>query len=292
MRLRFGIVILPEYRWSDARRLWMRAEELGFDHAWTYDHLGWRDLVDGPWFDAVPTLTAAATVTSTIRLGTHVASANFRHPVAFARQVTALDDISNGRFLLGVGAGGPGFDSAVLGQSPLTGRARVDRYVEFVELLDRVLCNHSTTWEGDFFSAIDARSAPGSLQSPRIPFIVAGNARRSIGLAARFGDGWMTTGAPVDTDEAWWKAVAENCARFDEELQARGRGTEGPARYLSLDAAPGYSLRSVDAFADAVGQAGELGFTDVISHWPRPSGWYAGDESILDTIASRFLTKT
>jgi len=48
----------------------------------------------------------------------------------------------------------------------------------------------------------------------------------------------------------------------------------------------------VDAFADAVGQAGELGFTDVISHWPRPSGWYAGDESILDTIASRFLTKT
>jgi len=160
----------------------------------------------GPWFDAVPTLTAAATVTSTIRLGTHVASANFRHPVAFARQVTALDDISNGRFLLGVGAGGPGFDSAVLGQSPLTGRARADRYAEFVELLDRVLCNHSTTWEGDFFSAIDARSAPGSLQSPRIPFIVAGNARRSIGLAARFGDGWMTTGAPVDTDEAWWKA--------------------------------------------------------------------------------------
>lgn len=122
--MRFGIVILPEHRWSDAERRWRRAEELGFDHAWTYDHIGWRDLVDGPWFDAVPTLTAAALVTSRIRLGTHVASANFRHPVPFARQVTALDDISRGRFILGVGAGGAGFDSTVLAQPQLTGRAR------------------------------------------------------------------------------------------------------------------------------------------------------------------------
>ena len=237
-------------------------------------------------------LTAAAVVTKHIKLATGIAQIGARTPAMLAMSAMSMQVLSGGRFLLGVGAGGPGFDSAVLGQSQLTGRARVDRYVEFVELLDRVLCNHSTTWEGDFFSAIDARSAPGSLQSPRVPFIVAGNARRSIGLAARFGDGWMTTGAPGGTDEAWWKAVAENCARFDEELQARGRGTEGPARYLSLDAAPGYSLRSVDAFADALGRAGELGFTDVISHWPRPSGWYAGDESILDTIASRFVTKT
>src|SRR3954470_2577398 len=115
--MRIGIVILPDQRWSVAGRRWQRAEEYGFDHAWTYDHLGWRDLVDGPWFDAVPTLTAAATVTSRIRLGTHVASANFRHPAVFAREVTALDDISGGRFVLGVGAGGQGFDAAVLGQA-------------------------------------------------------------------------------------------------------------------------------------------------------------------------------
>ena len=58
--MRFGITILPELRWADAQHRWRRAEELGFDHAWTYDHIGWRDLVEGPWFDAVPTLTAAA----------------------------------------------------------------------------------------------------------------------------------------------------------------------------------------------------------------------------------------
>ena len=120
--MRIGIVILPDERWSVAGRRWQRAEEYGFDHAWTYDHLGWRDLVDGPWFDAVPTLTAAAMVTRRIRLGTFVASPNFRHPVHFAREVTALDDISQGRLLLGVGAGGIGFDSAVLGAPELTPR--------------------------------------------------------------------------------------------------------------------------------------------------------------------------
>jgi alkanesulfonate monooxygenase SsuD/methylene tetrahydromethanopterin reductase-like flavin-dependent oxidoreductase (luciferase family) len=289
--VKFGIVILPEYRWAEAQHLWRRAEEYGFDHAWTYDHLGWRDLVDGPWFDAVPTLTAAATVTSRIRLGTHVASPNFRHPAAFARAVTALDDISNGRFILGIGAGagGKAFDAAVLGRPQLTGRARVDRYVEFASLLDRILTNERTTWEGEYFSAVDARSAPGAVQSPRVPFVVAANVPRSIALAARYGDGWITTGPKTGDLETWWRAVSDSCTRLDESLEAEGREPAGLARYLSLDAAPVYSLSSVDAFTDAVGRARELGFTDVVTHWPRATGWYAGQESVLEEIAATFL---
>ena len=57
--MRFGITILPEYRWSDAARRWRGAEELGFDHAWTYDHLTWDGLQDSPWYGTTPTLTAA-----------------------------------------------------------------------------------------------------------------------------------------------------------------------------------------------------------------------------------------
>ncbi len=83
--VRVGVLILPEHHWSDAAEKWSRAEALGFDHAWTYDHIAWGDLRDSTWFAAVPTLAAAATVTSRIRLGTLVASPNFRHPVPFAR---------------------------------------------------------------------------------------------------------------------------------------------------------------------------------------------------------------
>ena len=282
--MRFGIVILQELRWAQARHRWVRAEELGFDHAWTYDHLGWRDLVDGPWFDAVPTLTAAATVTSRIRLGTLVASANFRHPVAFARSVTAIDDISDGRLLLGLGAGGLGFDATVLGGEPLPPKERVARFREFVELLDAVLVRDSTTWKGEYFEAVDARSTPGSVQLPRVPFVVAANAPRSIALAAEYGQGWITTGAPSDDLESWWRAVADRVGLFGEALDVRGRAQDSAQRYLLLDAAPVFSLSSIDAFTDAVGRAADLGFTDVITHWPRPDSWYAGDEAILDEL--------
>jgi alkanesulfonate monooxygenase SsuD/methylene tetrahydromethanopterin reductase-like flavin-dependent oxidoreductase (luciferase family) len=79
----FGVVILPDARWAEAGERWRRADELAFDTAWTYDHLSWRSLRDGPWFGMVPTLAAAAFVTSRVRLGPLVASPNFRHPVPF-----------------------------------------------------------------------------------------------------------------------------------------------------------------------------------------------------------------
>ncbi|RCW47326.1 luciferase-like monooxygenase [Halopolyspora algeriensis] len=269
------------------------AEEYGFDHAWTYDHLGWRSLVDKAWFDAVPTLTAAATVTSRIKLGTLVASPTFRHPVHFARELTALDDVSDGRFLLGVGAGSSGFDTSVLGQAELPGHERVDRFGEFLELLDAILTQDSTTYRGKYFSAVEARRAPGCVQTPRMPFVVAANSPRSMELAARFGNGWVTTGRPAgseaDDPEAWWRSVREKSEQFSEALEAAGRVPARAPRYLQADAGPRYSLSSVEHFRDVLGRAGELGFTDVITHWPRTEPPYAGQESIVETIAAEVL---
>ena len=92
--MRLGVLILPDRPWTEAQATWRRAEDLGFHHAWTYDHLTWRGLRDSPWHAAIPTLTAAALVTSRIRLGTLVASPHFRHPVAFAKELVTLDSIS------------------------------------------------------------------------------------------------------------------------------------------------------------------------------------------------------
>jgi alkanesulfonate monooxygenase SsuD/methylene tetrahydromethanopterin reductase-like flavin-dependent oxidoreductase (luciferase family) len=276
-------VILPELRWSQAQARWRQAEEYGFDHAWTYDHLAWRDLADGPWFDSMLTLTAAATATSRIRLGTLVASPNFRHPVHFAREVTALDDISGGRLSLGLGAGAaaPSFDALVLGQPDLTPRERVDRFGEFVELLDRLLTNDRVDWHGTYYDALDARSTPGCVQRPRVPFVMAANGKRSQKLAARFGQAWITMGGRADDLEEWWGSVAARVERYE------GDGD----RYLMLDSAPRFSLSSAAFFEEQVGRARELGFTDAITHWPRPSSWYAGDEAVLDEVATEVLPR-
>ncbi|MEU3503374.1 LLM class flavin-dependent oxidoreductase, partial [Streptomyces hundungensis] len=169
--MRLSTVILPIDRWHEGGRdAWLRAEELGFHAAYTYDHLSWRTFRDGPWFGAVPTLTAAAAATTRLRLGTLVTSPNFRHPVTLAKDLITLDDVSNGRIVLGIGAGGNGFDATALGQEAWTPRQRADRFGEFVPLLDRLLTEASVTYDGTFYSAVEARNLPGCVQRPRIPF--------------------------------------------------------------------------------------------------------------------------
>jgi alkanesulfonate monooxygenase SsuD/methylene tetrahydromethanopterin reductase-like flavin-dependent oxidoreductase (luciferase family) len=286
--MRFGLTILPEHRWSDAAPMWRRAQELGFDHAWTYDHLVWGGLPDSPWYGTTPTLTAAALVTSTIRLGTFVTSPNYRHPVTFMRDLLALDDISGGRLICGIGAGGD-IDSAILGGRPLTPKERVDRLYEFTELLDRLLTQDHVCHRGTYFSAVDARTLPGPLQRPRIPFVMAANGPRSLRLAVEYGAGWVTTGPKVEALDQWWAALVELGGRLDEALAKAGRDSATLERHLNLDSSPQFALSSVGAFQEMVGRAGELGFTDVITHWPRPDGPYAGDVSVLERVASEVI---
>jgi alkanesulfonate monooxygenase SsuD/methylene tetrahydromethanopterin reductase-like flavin-dependent oxidoreductase (luciferase family) len=290
--MRFGLVILPQYEWPEAGRLWRDAERLGFDHAWTYDHLSWRGLAGERWHATIPTLTAAAMATERIRLGTLVASPNYRHPVPFAKDVATLDQIAGGRIVLGLGSGGTGFDARVLGQGELTPRERFERFREFTEALDRLLrfergSGEGISYWGDEFSADAARMVGEPAQLPRMPFLMAANGPRAMRLAARYGSGWVTTGPQADTDAAWWAGLGPLVARLDEACDAEGRDPGDFDRVLSLDDEARYSMASVAAFEDAVGRARELGFTDVIAHRPREHGIYAGSEAVLEEIGSR-----
>ena len=83
-------------------------------------------------------LAAAAGVTRRIRLGTLVATPNFRHPVTLAREAIALDDVSGGRLDLGLGPGSEGFDASALGQEPWTPAERLARFEEFLQVLHAI----------------------------------------------------------------------------------------------------------------------------------------------------------
>ncbi|SEG83573.1 Flavin-dependent oxidoreductase, luciferase family (includes alkanesulfonate monooxygenase SsuD and methylene tetrahydromethanopterin reductase) [Thermomonospora echinospora] len=291
--MRHGVMILPEHPWPRAREVWTAAERLGFDHAWTYDHLMWRWFSDRPWYATMPTLTAAAAVTSRIRLGMLVASPNFRHPVNFAKELVTLDDVSAGRLVCGVGAGAEGFDSRIRGDRPLTARERGARFAEFTELLDRLLRDPQTTFHGDFYTALEVRTEPGCVQSPRIPLAVAAAGPRGMALAARLADTWVTTGAPnlfeLQPYAQVLPVVKDQMAEVDRACEAVGRDPATLRRLLVTDVSVGGVLESAETYRDAAGLYGELGITDLVVHWPRPDFPYQGRVEVLEEVAETVL---
>ncbi|WP_406400985.1 LLM class flavin-dependent oxidoreductase [Streptomyces sp. NBC_00879] len=296
--MRLSTVILPVRPWHQGGRdEWTRAEQLGFHTAYTYDHLSWRTFRDGPWYGAVPTLTAAAAATERLRLGTLVTSPNFRHPVTLAKELISLDDISGGRITLGIGAGGTGFDATVLGQETWTPRERADRFGEFVPLLDRLLTEDSVTDEGTFYSAVEARNIPGCVQRPRLPFAVAATGPRGLRLAAKHGQAWVTTGDPklfeTGTREQSVEAIRGQVEKLGKACADIGRDVAELDKILltGFTPEPGRLLESLDAFVDFAGKHFELGFTEIVIHAPIPDSDFAVDQEVFEQIATEGLAQ-
>ncbi len=288
--MKVGVVILPDQRWPEARDHWRESEELGFAHAWTYDHLTWRDLRDGPWFGAVPTLAAAALSTSTIRLGTLVASPNFRHPVTFAKELMSLDDISSGRITLGIGAGGAGWDANALGQEPWAPNERAARFAEFVQQLDRLLTEPVIdSLSGEFYSARDARAIPGCVQKPRLPFAIAASGVRGITVAVQFGQAWVTYGDTKDAAESGelsaLLAAKAQITKVRDECERQGRDFHSLSKIYLAGSTREPWLTSVSDFLRLSEKYEELGFTDIVLHRPRKSEPYKADLGVYYEIA-------
>ncbi|MFD7321345.1 LLM class flavin-dependent oxidoreductase [Streptomyces sp. NPDC059875] len=298
MTLRLSTVILPVHRWHDGgRERWRRAEELGFHAGYTYDHLSWRNFREGPWFGALPTLTAAATATERLRLGTLVTSPNFRHPVTLAKELISLDDISGGRVTLGIGAGGNGFDATVLGQEAWTPKERADRFGEFLPLLDRLLTEDVVTERGTHYSAHEAHNIPGCVQRPRLPFAVAATGPRGLKLAARHGQAWVTTGDPKlfeeGTPEQSFEAIRGQAEKLGKACADLGRDVAELDKVLLTGFTPDRArpLESLDAFVDFAGRHQELGFTEIVIHWPVPDSGFAADQAVFEKIATEAVAQ-
>jgi len=245
-----------------------------------------RDDEDG-WWPVAPADTEAGSYKFT--------SPNFRHPVALAKELISLDDVSNGRITLGVGAGGTGFDATALGQDPWTPRERADRFGEFVPLLDRLLTEDGkdgVSYQGDYYSAHEVRNIPGCVQRPRLPFAVAATGPRGLKLAARYGQAWVTTGDPrlfeSGTPEQSVQALRRQAEKLADSCATIGRDVSELDRVLLTGFTPdrGRPLESVDAFVDFAGRHQEVGFTEIVIHWPIPDSDFAADERVFERIAT------
>ncbi len=292
--MRVGLVILPSDRWSEARRQWEWADRAGFHTAWTYDHVRWGGMPDGPWHAAVPVLAAAAAVTERVRLGTLVATPNFRHPVTLARDALALDDLSAGRLDLGLGPGSVGPDATALGQEPWTPAERLARFEEFLQVLQPIVDGEPTTRTSmttAHYRADEAPSTPGALQRP-LPLTIAAGGSKGMRLAARHGRDWVTvgpTGAGPRTPEALLGAVRHQLPLLDLACRSEGREPSGIGKVVLFTPTEPV-ITSVDQFDDLAGPYAELGFDQFVIHHPDQTGPYGGNLKAFEQIAERGTT--
>lgn len=177
-------------------------ERLGWHAAYVADHF----MPNGP--DATPlrgdvrealtTLAALGAQTSSIRLGTLVASATYRHPAVLAKAFTTLDEISHGRVIVGLGAGWQENEHASYGIELGPIGERLDRFEEYVTIVHSMLSAETTTFRGRFFSVADAPNDPRPRQHPVPLLLGVRGEKRTMRLAARFATHWNAWTAPSD----------------------------------------------------------------------------------------------
>lgn len=269
------MVILPLAPWPALVSRWQWAEQAGAKHAWTFDHLIWRGAADQPWLSAIPVLTGMAVLTSTLRLGTLVSSANFRDPVPFAKEAVSVDHISGGRLTLGVGAGAGGFDAR---QRTVPGRSRTERFAEFVEDLHHLLGPDRATHPA-------GHMRPGPVQTPRLPLAIAATRERGLRLAAQYGDYWLTNGySPAPGREGPSLSVDEvrrQASTLDRLCAEIGRNSVDIRRLLVVGNPVQTRLDDVAVIRRLIDTYAELGFTDIVLPYPPDD-----DERALDVLGS------
>jgi alkanesulfonate monooxygenase SsuD/methylene tetrahydromethanopterin reductase-like flavin-dependent oxidoreductase (luciferase family) len=249
-------------------------------------------MPEGPWQSAVPVLAAAAVVTTRIRLGTLVATPNFRHPVTLARDALALDDLSGGRLDLGLGPGSEGFDATALGQAPWAPAERLARFEEFLRLLTPIVDGgptDRTSLRTLHYVSDDAPSTPGALQRP-LPLTIAAGGAKGLRLAAVYGRHWVTIG-PTGRGSRTPELVLESARRQVEQLDAACRETgRDPADLgrILLWTPTETVLQSMDQFEELVAPYESLGFNQFVLHHPAQTGPYGGDVSVFERIAARY----
>lgn len=198
-RIRFGIQTGQQFAsWEEIVRIWQRAEALGYDTAWTYDHFVavMMDPFD-PCLEAWSCLAALAVQTRRIRIGTLVTGNTYRHPAVLAKTATTVDVISGGRLEFGIGAGWYEPEHAMFGMRFGSARERCERLDESLRAIRALWGEKQASFRGEHYRLEAAIAEPKPVQQPHPPITVAGTGeKRLLPIVARHADAWSAFGSP------------------------------------------------------------------------------------------------
>jgi alkanesulfonate monooxygenase SsuD/methylene tetrahydromethanopterin reductase-like flavin-dependent oxidoreductase (luciferase family) len=267
--------------WADLFAMARRGEELGADTLWVPDEIVWRvPEWPGPrgWWDCLTMAGAVAARTSTAKVGTWVMSALQHNPGMVVRAAESLDEISGGRFVLGLGSGHGGGAEAF----GYPGDKTVSRYLEALEIIVPLLRGESeVTFDGQFHHATNAEVRPRGPRPGRIPLMMGGHADRTMTAAARHADTWSA----YATTSSLPGAFAEMTSKLDRICEGIGRDPATIGRSVGVFVEPGEAklaeaiglgvaiTGSVEQITDTIAGFSGVGVTRVeVVPWPATVG--------------------
>lgn len=258
------------------------ADQGGFATLWLMDHFfgigsAWGEA-DVPMLEGYTTLGYLAAVTQQLRLGLMVTGALYRHPGILLKSVTTLDVLSDGRALLGVGAGWYEREAVGLGVPFPPTRERLERLEETLQIAKQMWRNDTTPFVGKHYHLAEPLNQPQPLANPHPPILIGGEGeKQTLRLVATYGDACnFQLGAPLPGYPDWYQAIyqaratrlphklavlREHCARV-----GRNYADIEPTVLGSLHLAPG--AMSVAEVVEVCHELAEMGFRQVIYNLP------------------------
>ncbi len=211
--IRFGVAQLgPLDDWSAYLQVVRLAEELGFDSYWSYDH-------PTAGFECWTTLAAVAAATTTIRVGTLPSCIYYRSPTVLARAAADVDRISRGRLVLGLGIGDAPQEFAQLSLPYPSVPERQQALEETIQMVHGLWGEHPFTYQGAHFQVADASVAPGPVQQPHVPLLIAGGGERvTLRQVAQYADvsnfgahAWAGSAFTLDDVRRKYEVLRRHC---------------------------------------------------------------------------------
>ena len=236
--MRFSIWPSPVRPWGDVLELALHADANGWHGVYFADHFMPNDFagdqpLDGNTLECWSVLAGLAASTSRVRLGSLVCGNTYRHPAVLAKEATAVDNISNGRAVLGLGAGWQVNEHKAYGIELYNTRTRLDRFEEACAIVRSLLDNERTTFEGTHYRITDAPCQPRPVQA-RLPLLVGGGGeKRTLRIAAAHADEWNVWGTSELVAQKS-EVLARHCDDLGRDPATIKRSTQA-MMYLSED---------------------------------------------------------
>jgi F420-dependent oxidoreductase-like protein len=205
-----------ETEWGPLLDVWDAAEELTvLDAGWLFDHFMpiLVERTDGPCFEGWTALSFLAGRTTRLRLGLMVTGNTYRHPAVLANMAATFDVVSGGRLELGLGAGWFEAEHRAYGLPFPSVRDRLQALDEACAVIDSLLTQPLTTFDGRYYQLEDAPCEPKPVQAPRPPLVIGGGGERfTLRTAARWADQWNFPGRDPDELRHKHDVLRRHCA--------------------------------------------------------------------------------